>query len=109
MMMRHDKRDEARDIGFPIADATCNELRTMAWSYLDDELPRAERRWIRAHLIYCEHCSAYVHFLRAFLRLLRTELTPLQPDEALQRRIRSVIISASSSETDREADQEPSV
>lgn len=74
MMMRHDKRDEARDVGSRSADATCDELRAAAWSYLDDELPRAERQWLYTHLIHCAHCRAYLQFLRTFLRVLRAEL-----------------------------------
>jgi hypothetical protein len=108
MMMRHDKRDEAHDVGFPTADATCTELRAIAWSYLDGELPRVERRWIRAHLIHCDHCRPYVQFLRAFLRALRAELTRGHPDEALQRRVRSLLISAAPPDTNSESGQEPS-
>ena len=74
MMMRHDKRDDARDVGIRGAGATCDELRAHAWSYLDGELTRAERRWIHAHLIHCAHCRDYVQYLRAFLRVLRAEL-----------------------------------
>jgi hypothetical protein len=81
MMMRHDKRDDARDVGFPSGTATCDDVRAVAWSYLDDELPRAERRSIRTHLMYCDHCGAYLQFLRGFLRTLRTELTRAYLDD----------------------------
>ena len=80
-MMRHDKRDEARDVGYPNGTATCDDVRAVAWSYLDDELARAERRTIRAHLMHCDHCGAYLQFLRAFLRTLRTELTRVHPND----------------------------
>jgi len=90
VMIRHD-RDDAADIGFPSTSATCTELRAVVWSYLDDESPRWERRWIRAHLTDCDHCHAYVRFLRAFLRVLRAELGHEHADDAVRQRIRAAV------------------
>lgn len=74
MMMRQDNRDDADDIGVPSTGATCGELRQVAWSYLDGESPLSERRRIHAHLGGCDHCHAYLQYLRVFLRVLRAEL-----------------------------------
>lgn len=74
MMMRHDRRDDADDIVLPRTEATCDELRAAAWSYLDGESPPREQRSIDAHLMDCVHCRAYMQYLRAFLHALRAEL-----------------------------------
>jgi anti-sigma factor RsiW len=63
--------------------------------YLEDALPRSQRRRFEAHLADCEHCTEYLEQMRATIRLtgyLRAEdMTPAMRDEFsdLYRRWRS--------------------
>ena len=52
----------------------CVDLAALAWAYLDNEVSWSDQRWIRRHIVHCEHCRTYLYFQRAFLRALRAEL-----------------------------------
>lgn len=52
----------------------CADLAALAWAYLDNEVSWSDQRWIRRHIVHCEHCRTYLYFQRAFLRALRAEL-----------------------------------
>ena len=97
--MPHDRREmiERRqlDVHADSADAeVCVELETLAWTYLDDESPWWERRWIRAHISHCARCRTYLHFQRAFLRTLRSEMPRESAGEHLRRRVATALAAA---------------
>lgn len=60
---------------------TCRDLAEYLLAYLDDELPRSERRAFDRHLFWCKACRAYLESYRATVELARSLGTPL-PDEA---------------------------
>jgi len=63
----------------------CQEVVELITDYLEDALPRAQRRRLEAHLADCEHCTEYLEQMRATIRLtgrLREEdLTPEMREE----------------------------
>lgn len=73
----------------------CQEMVELITDYLEDALPRSQRRRFEAHLAGCEHCTEYLEQMRATIRLtgqLRAEdLTPAMREEFsdLYRRWRS--------------------
>ena len=73
----------------------CQEMVELITDYLEDALPRSQRRRFEAHLAGCEHCTEYLQQMRATIRLtgvLRTDdLTPAMREEftALYRRFSS--------------------
>jgi anti-sigma factor RsiW len=73
----------------------CQEMVELITDYLEDELPRSQRRRFEAHIAGCEHCTEYLEQMRATIRLtgyLRAEdLTPAMREEfgELYRRWRS--------------------
>ncbi|HXB63770.1 MAG TPA: zf-HC2 domain-containing protein [Solirubrobacteraceae bacterium] len=75
-------------------ELVCREIVELITAYLEDTLPRRQRRRFEAHLAGCEHCSEYLEQMRATIRLtgsLRAEdLTPRMSAEfgALYRRWR---------------------
>ncbi len=42
----------------------CQELVELVTAYLEEELPRRERRRFEAHIDGCEHCTAYLEQFR---------------------------------------------
>jgi len=63
----------------------CQELVELITDYLEDALPRAQRRSFEAHIAGCEHCAEYLQQMRTTILLsgrLRThDLTPAMREE----------------------------
>jgi len=63
----------------------CQEMVELITDYLEDALPRAQRRRFEAHLAGCEHCSEYLVQMRATIavsgRLRAEDLTPAMRTE----------------------------
>lgn len=61
-------------------DFVCQEMVELITDYLEDALPRSQRKRFDAHIAGCEHCHEYLEQMRATIRLtgrLRVEdLTP---------------------------------
>ncbi len=82
-MLRHDN------------ELVCQQIVEMITDYLEEALPRSERRRFETHLDGCEHCTEYLEQMRVTIRLtgrLRSEdLTPAMREEfaALYHRLRS--------------------
>jgi anti-sigma factor RsiW len=76
-------------------DLVCQEVVELITDYLEDALPRAQRRRLEAHLAACENCTEYLEQMRATVRLTGSlqadDLTPEMREEfaALYRRWRS--------------------
>ena len=106
-MMRHEQHGPLDGEPGDCADATdpaCADVTAMAWSYLDDELPSCDRRRIRTHVGHCDHCRAYLHFQRAFLRAVRAELNRDTASDALRQRVSAALDAAALAST---RDDEP--
>lgn len=62
------------------AEIPCQQVVELITDYLEDALPRAQRRRLESHLAGCEHCTEYLAQVRETIRLtgrLRVEdLTP---------------------------------
>jgi anti-sigma factor RsiW len=57
-------------------EVVCQEVVELITDYLEGALPRSQRRRLQAHLDDCEHCTEYLHQMRATIRLtgrLRSE------------------------------------
>ncbi len=73
----------------------CQEMVELITDYLEDALPRSQRRRFEAHLAGCEHCSEYLEQMRVTIRLTghlhAEDLTPAMHEEfaELYRRWRS--------------------
>jgi anti-sigma factor RsiW len=80
---------------WPRRKLVCQEMVELITDYLEDALPRAQRRRFERHIAGCEHCAEYLEQMRLTIRLtgrLRAEdLTPEMNKEftALYRRWRS--------------------
>ena len=76
-------------------DIPCREIVELVSDYLEDALPRAQRRRFEAHLAGCENCTEYLAQMRATIaatgRLREEDLTPQMREEfgSLYRRWRS--------------------
>jgi anti-sigma factor RsiW len=63
----------------------CQEMVELITDYLEDALPRVQRRRFEAHIAACEHCSEYLEQMRVTIRLtgrLRAEdlTAPMRDD-----------------------------
>jgi anti-sigma factor RsiW len=73
----------------------CQELVELITDYLEDALPRSQRRRFEAHIAGCEHCTEYLEQMRVTItltgRLRAEDLTPAMHEEFtdLYRRWRS--------------------
>jgi anti-sigma factor RsiW len=73
----------------------CQEMVELITDYLEDALPRSQRRRFEAHIEGCEHCTEYLEQMRVTIRLtgeLRAQdLTPAMREDfaGLYRRWRS--------------------
>ena len=73
----------------------CQEMVELITDYLEDALPRSQRRRFESHIAGCEHCTEYLEQMRVTITLtgqLRAEdLTPAMREEFtdLYRRWRS--------------------
>ena len=63
----------------------CQELVELITDYLEDALPRAQRRSFEAHIARCEHCAEYLEQMRTTIllsgRLQTHDLTPAMREE----------------------------
>lgn len=50
-------------------DLVCQQAVELVTDYLEDALPRAERRRFEAHLAGCPHCTEYLAQMRETIRL----------------------------------------
>lgn len=66
-------------------DYACREMVEMITDYLEGAMGRSQRRRFEAHLRQCEHCSEYLHQMRATIaasgRLRDQDLTPEMREE----------------------------
>jgi anti-sigma factor RsiW len=51
-------------------DLGCQELVELVTDYLEDRLPRGQRRRFERHLLECEGCVTYVEQMRETIRLV---------------------------------------
>jgi len=76
-------------------ELVCQQMVELITDYLEDALPRSQRRRFEAHLAGCEHCTEYLAQMRATIRLTgrldAEDLTPAMREEftTLYRRWRS--------------------
>lgn len=76
-------------------DIECRQAVELVTDYLEDKLPRRERRRFEAHLRRCPNCSAYLEQIRMTIELAHDlepeDLTPQARDDLidLYRRWRS--------------------
>ena len=63
----------------------CQEMVELITDYLEDALPRSQRRRFEAHIAACEHCNEYLEQMRTTIRLsgrLQSgDLTPAMREE----------------------------
>jgi anti-sigma factor RsiW len=63
----------------------CQEMVELITDYLEDSLPRSQRRRFEAHLAGCENCSEYLDQMRATIaatgQLGADDLTPEMREE----------------------------
>ena len=67
-------------------ELTCREMVELVTDYLEDALPRRERKLFEQHLVACEHCTAYIDQMRRtrlVLGRLTEESIPPHAREAL--------------------------
>jgi anti-sigma factor RsiW len=50
-------------------ELVCQEMVELITDYLEGALSRSQRRRFEAHLAGCEHCTEYLHQMRATIRL----------------------------------------
>ena len=66
-------------------ELVCQEMVELITDYLEDALPRSQRRRFEAHLAGCEHCTEYLAQMRATIRLTgrldAEDLTPAMREE----------------------------
>jgi anti-sigma factor RsiW len=62
-------------------DLVCRQVVELVTDYLENALPRADRRRFERHLAGCPHCTAYLAQMRETIRLTgRLEPTDLTPE-----------------------------
>jgi anti-sigma factor RsiW len=63
----------------------CQQAVELVTAYLEDALPRSERRRFERHLASCPHCTEYLAQMRATIklagRITPDDLTPQMQDE----------------------------
>jgi anti-sigma factor RsiW len=63
----------------------CQEMVELITDYLEDALPRSQRRRFEAHIAGCEHCTEYLEQMRVTItltgRLRAEDLTPAMHEE----------------------------
>jgi len=50
-------------------ELVCQEMVELITDYLEDALPRSQRRRFEAHIAGCEHCHEYLDQMRTTIRL----------------------------------------
>jgi anti-sigma factor RsiW len=59
----------------------CRECESLLWTYIDDELPEAQRRAVASHLAGCPRCGHTYDEIRGFpLRTGQIQIVPPPPD-----------------------------
>ncbi len=53
-------------------ELVCQQVVELITDYLEDTLPRAQRRRLEGHLKGCKHCSEYLEQMSATIRLTGT-------------------------------------
>ena len=71
------------------AELVCQEFVELVTDYLEDALPRRERRRVEAHLRDCEGCSAYLEQFRLTVRALG-----VLPPEPVDPHVRETLVRA---------------
>ncbi len=65
----------------------CQELVELCTAYIEDALPRRERRRFEAHIAACPHCTAYLDQFRATIAatgsLTEEQIDPAAREEML--------------------------
>jgi anti-sigma factor RsiW len=75
----------------------CQQIVELITDYLEETMPRSQRRRFEAHIAGCEHCTEYLEQMRRTIRLtgrLRVEdLSPEMHDEfaTIYRRLQAEI------------------
>ena len=63
----------------------CQQMVELITDYLEDVMPRSQRRAFEAHLAGCEHCTEYLEQMRTTIllsgRLRSEDLTPAMREE----------------------------
>jgi anti-sigma factor RsiW len=66
-------------------ELVCQQVVELVSDYLEDALPRSERRRFERHLAGCEHCAEYLEQMRATIaltgRLTPEDLTPMMRED----------------------------
>lgn len=66
----------------------CQELVELVTAYLDDALPRRDRKRFEAHIGACEHCTAYLEQFRQTIAatgsLTEEQIEPAAREELLE-------------------------
>jgi anti-sigma factor RsiW len=74
------------------APLVCREFVELVTDYLEDRLPREQRRRFEAHLAECDGCSGYLEDMRRMLATMGTVTMPADPHtrETLLRAVRDL-------------------
>ena len=59
----------------------CHELRALASSYLEEDLPADLRERLRLHLEWCENCGAFLATFRETIEMLQSLPRQKMPQE----------------------------
>jgi anti-sigma factor RsiW len=69
-------------------ELVCRQVVELVTDYLEDTLPRGDRRRLDRHLAGCPHCTEYLAQLRVTIRLSGTitpgDLSPQMQDEFIE-------------------------
>jgi anti-sigma factor (TIGR02949 family) len=80
---------------------TCHELFDFLMSYLDGELPPAEREVFEAHLAACPPCVVYLETYQETVRLGKAACSdPALPDEVPEELVQAILASRPGREPD---------
>jgi anti-sigma factor RsiW len=72
-----------------VREISCQEIVELVTDYLEDALPRNERKAFEAHLAGCPNCTNYLDQMRQTIRL-----TGRLTEEALEPELREKILEA---------------
>jgi anti-sigma factor RsiW len=72
-----------------VREISCQEIVELVTDYLEDTLPRDERKAFEEHLAGCPHCTSYLDQMRQTIRL-----TGRLTEEALEPELREKLLAA---------------
>jgi anti-sigma factor RsiW len=72
-----------------VREISCQEIVELVTEYLEDTLPRGERRAFEEHLAGCPHCTNYLDQMRETM-----QLTGRLTEEALEPELRTKLLEA---------------